>query len=167
MKFKSIVIALLIITSFTSVLAHKYYVSITEVEYVKDQESVQIITRIFIDDFQRLLRERYDDKITLDDNQDEEAINKLMNKYIKSRLLVSINSEEKQLKFIGKEYDTDIVYLYYEIENVQSIATMEIENTVLFDIFSDQKNVVRTNIKNSPKTFILIPENNKGLLNFN
>ena len=167
MKTKFYLLALIVVTLFTSVSMHKYYVSITEIEFVKEKQSVQVITRLFIDDFQRLLRERYDDKITLEEAEDESDIDVLIEKYIKNRLKVSINSEEKTPVFIGKEYDQDIVYCYYEIENISEVKTMEIKNTVLFDIFGEQKNVVRTNINGKNKTFVLIPENDKGLLNFN
>ncbi len=166
MKAKKYLIALITAFLFTSLAMHKYYVSITEIEYVKDKQSVQIITRLFIDDFQRLLRERYDNKITLDESDEESDIDVLIDKYIKSRLKVTINTEDKIPVFIGKEYDQDIVYCYYEIENIPEVNTMNISNTVLFDIFSDQKNVVRTNVNGKNKTFVLIPENDKGMLNF-
>ena len=70
--------------SFSAV--HKYYVSITQIEYVKEKQSVQIISRIFIDDFEKLLRKRYDESITLDNGQDE----KLIDSYIKKYLLTKI-----------------------------------------------------------------------------
>ena len=68
--------------------------------------------------------------------------------------------------FIGKKYDDDIMYCYLEIENIASIKSFEIKNKVLFDLFDDQKNIVRTNINDKNKTFVLIPEKDKGLLNF-
>ena len=159
-----LILAITLFLSFTSF--HKYYVSITEIEYVKEKKSVQVITRIFIDDFQRLLKERYDDAIELDEGQDEVLIDSYIKKYLKSRINISINKSEQELEFIGKEYDTDIVYCYFEIENIAEINSFKIVNTTLFDSFSDQKNVVRTNINNKNKTFVLIPENNKGMLNF-
>jgi len=158
------VLVVTLLFSFTSL--HKYYVSITEVEFVKEQESVQIITRVFIDDFQNLLRERYDDKLELDTNQDETINDGYIKEYLTSRIKVSINKKERVLKFIGKEYDNDIVYCYFEIENITEIKSFKIQNTALFDLFSEQKNVVRTNINNKNKTFVLIPENDKGMLNF-
>ncbi len=152
---------------FTSVALHKYYVSITEIEYVKEKKSVQIITRIFIDDFERLLRERYDDAIRLDSGKDEKEIDKVINKYILSKMPITINDVLKTPIYIGKEYDDDILYIYYEIENISEIKTFHIENKTLFDLFEDQKNIVRTKINGRNKTFILIPQNDKGMLNFN
>lgn len=163
--FKSVlVLALIMSLAFAS--AHKYYVSITKIEYVKEQQSVQIITRIFIDDFERLLKERFDDKIVLDVNADETQIDSYIKKYLLSRLKIDINGKQSIINFIGKEYDGDVVQCYLEIEKVESIKSFSIENSVLYDLFNDQKNIVRTHINGKDKSFILIPENDKGMLNF-
>jgi len=139
MKGFKVSVILLIMMLFTSLVAHKYYVSITEIEFVKEKKSVQIITRIFIDDFQRLLQERYDDTLELDNGQDEEKIDQYIEKYLTSKFKIEINNKEKALNYIGKEYDNDIVYCYFEIEKISKIKTFKIENTTLFDLFSEQK----------------------------
>ncbi len=149
---------------FTSL--HKYYVSNTQVDYVKEERAVQITSGLFVDDFEKLLKERYDDTIVLNENEEEALIDTYIEKYLRSKLKISIDGKTQNLVFIGKEYDNDIMYCYLEIENVVAINTMEISNTLLFDLFEDQKNIVRTNINEKYKTFILIPENKKGMLNF-
>ncbi|WP_028290588.1 DUF6702 family protein [Olleya sp. ITB9] len=159
-----LIFSLFTLFSFTAV--HKYYVSITQIEYVKDKQSVQIITRIFVDDFEKLLRKRYDKTIVLNDGKDETLIDGYIKKYLLQKLEININNTPKTLAFIGKEYDDDIVYCYLEIENVKAINSFEVKNTVLFDVFPDQKNIVRNNINGKNKTFVLIPEKDKGLLNF-
>jgi hypothetical protein len=164
---KKLIVLFLFTVLLTSASLHKYYVSITEIEFIKEKKSVQIITRIFVDDFEKLLRERYNDKIRLDTGKDETEINTLINKYITAKLPININGEDKAAIFIGKEYDDDIVYVYFEITNVSEIKTFKIQNNVLFDLFEEQKNIVRTNINGKNKTFVLIPENDKGMLNFN
>jgi len=145
---------------------HKYYVSITKIEYVKEQKSVQIITRVFIDDLERLLRERFDESIVLASGKDEQQIDNYIKKYVLSKMKISINESESSIKFLGKEYDEDVVQCYMEIENVSVINSFEIENKLLFDVFSEQKNIVRTSINKKAKSFILIPEKDKGMLNF-
>ncbi|MDG1714704.1 DUF6702 family protein [Lacinutrix sp.] len=166
MKIIKSLLILAIITSIAFVSAHKYYVSITKIEYVSEKQSVQIITRIFIDDLEKLLKERFDNSIVLNSNTNEDQIDNYIEKYLYSRIVILINGKESTLNFIGKEYDDDVVQCYIEIENVASIKSFEIENKVLFDLFSDQKNIVRTKINGKNKSFILIPENDKGMLNF-
>ncbi|MFD2551881.1 DUF6702 family protein [Bizionia sediminis] len=160
----SLVVLVFPLLAFTGV--HKYYVSITQVEYVPAEKSVQIISRYFIDDFERALRERYDATVTLMENEDTETVNKLMQRYLTAKILVVINGTEVPINFLGKEYENDIVYCYLEIDNVAAINTFEMRNTVLFDVFSDQKNIIRTNINNEYNSFILNIKNDKGMLNF-
>lgn len=158
------VIAIFFLCSFNSL--HKYYVSITQIEFVKEKQSVQIISRIFIDDFESVLRKRYDKNITLDRGDDETQIDDYIKKYLLTKIEISINNKEVIPNFIGKKYDDGIMHCYLEIENIKSISTFQIKNKVLFDMFEDQKNVIRTNINNKNKTVVLTAQNDKGLLNF-
>ncbi|SFN91286.1 hypothetical protein SAMN04487989_10644 [Bizionia echini] len=158
------VLAVVSLMAFTS--AHKYYVSITQVEYVKNKQSVQIITRIFVDDLERLIRMRYDETVTLAAIDESEKVNGYIEKYIGEKMIITINGKQSNMKFLGKEYENDIVYCYFEIEQVASIQSFEIQNQVLFDVFPEQKNIVRTEINDESKSFILIKQNDKGLLNF-
>lgn len=168
MKIKKVfVLVLLLPILVASTHIHKYYVSVTKVEYVKEQQSVQIISQIFIDDFENLLRQRYDESITLDIEDEKTTVEYYMDRYLREKLLININGKPTKFKFIGKEYKDDITYCYLEIENVSSIKSFSITNDVLFDMFDDQQNIVRTHINDKNKSFILVSGNNKGVLNFN
>lgn len=161
---KLLLVFILPVLAFTT--AHKYYVSVTQIEYVKEKKSVQIISRIFIDDFEKLLRERYDPNVTLSSENEPAKVDFYIEKYLGEKFQVKINGSRATVNFIGKEYEADIVYCYLEIENVASISSFEVTNQVLFDLYSEQQNIVRTNINDKNKSFILIKENDKGLLNF-
>ncbi|TYB78022.1 peptidase E [Bizionia gelidisalsuginis] len=157
---------LLILPLLAFTAAHKYYVSVTQIDYLEEQESVQIITRIFIDDFENVLRQRYDASLVLNDNIDNALMDNYIEKYVLSRIQISINNSPVTIKYLGKKYTDDIVNCYLEISNVKNIKSFEIKNEVLFDIFPDQKNIVRTHINSKNKSFILIPQKDKGLLKF-
>jgi len=161
---KTILVLLLPLLAFTTF--HKYYVSVTQIEYVKKQQSVQIISRIFLDDFEDVLQSRYDEKLFLGPQMETESANFYIERYLKTKMIIKINGEEKTLNYIGKQYENDIVVCYLEIEGVKNIDTFEIENTVLFDLYAEQQNIIRTKINSKNKSFILIKENDKGLLNF-
>ncbi|MBT8257348.1 MAG: peptidase E [Bacteroidia bacterium] len=149
-----------------SVSDHKFYVSVTQLDYIEDRNSVQIISRIFIDDFERLLRERYDEGLTLAMENESSMVDFYTEKYLKEKFLIQIDGKLQTLVFIGKEYEDDIMFAYLEIEEVENINTIEISNEVLFDLFEDQQNIIRTNILAKKKSFILTRENAKGVLNF-
>ena len=166
MRISKLLVLLVAISLMSFTNAHKYYVSVTEVEYVKENQSLQIITRVFIDDFEKMMRKRYDKNITLDFGKDETQIDVYIQKYLKSKLLITINDVSKDFEFLGKEYEDDIVYFYLEIEKIPEINSFEIVNQVLFDVFEEQQNLIKTKINSKNKSFMLISQNDKGVLNF-
>lgn len=145
---------------------HKYYVSLTEIEYVKEKRSVQIITRIFIDDFENVLRNRFDEGLTLDTEKEIVETNFYIEKYLKDKLKITINLKDLSFDFLGKEYEDDMILCYLEIQNIDQISSIKVENKLLYEIFQDQKNMVRFKIHSINKTILLIKENDKGVLNF-
>ncbi|WP_406682999.1 peptidase E [Seonamhaeicola sp. MEBiC1930] len=167
MKNLKIFIIFLIMPLFAFIGVHKYYISVTQIEFVQEKQSVQIITRIFVDDFENLLKERYDKSIILDEKNQTLDTDKYIEKYLKSKIKIKINGKEKLLMFIGKEYDLDVLKCYLEIENIENINSFEIANNVLFDLFDDQQNIVKTKINSKQKSFILVSQNEKAMLSFN
>lgn len=164
-RFKLLLLIIILpLISFSAL--HKYYVSVTEIEYVNGQNSVQIISRIFIDDFESLLRNRYDERLTLTIENEDELVNYYTEKYLKEKLKITINDQPLEFNFIGKEYEEDIMLSYLEIGGVHDITSIEVTNRILFELFPAQKNIVRFKINSKNKSILLIKENDKGLLNF-
>jgi len=162
---RTFILLLLPIFAFTA--AHKYYVSVTHVEYVKEKQSLQIITNVFVDDFERLLRERYDENITLSIPNELSTVEMYTKRYLNEKIQIHINGKLVTYNYLGKEYENDVIYFYLEVENVKEIKSFAIENLVLQDLFEEQENVIRTKINGKNKSFILRKGNNKGELNYN
>lgn len=145
---------------------HEYYVSVTKIEYSKDEQSLQIISQIFINDFEKLLRERYDESITLAEENEPKIIENYMKRYLSDKLKIKVDNKDVQFKFIGKEYKDDIAYCYLEIENIAEISSIEVENRALFDVFAEQQNIVRLKLLGKNRSFLLLPDNDTCMLNF-
>ncbi|SDS11472.1 DUF6702 family protein [Winogradskyella sediminis] len=168
MKFKAILFVLLSLPFLISnTNNHEYYVSVTVVEYAKKEQSLQIISQIFIDDFETLIRKRFDESITLAIDDESEMVDTYMTKYLKDKLKILVNGKTVNFTFIGKEYKDDIAYCYLEVENVSKLESIEITNQILFDVFSGQQNIVRLKVYEKNKSFLLVPDNDVCLLNFN
>jgi len=164
-KFKILFILLIIpLFSFT---AHKYYISLIKVEYKTEKQSVQITMRIFIDDLQDTLNKTYTKNFELGVPDEDKDINTLIINYIKDNFTVKINSQNISYQFLGKEYEKDVIFLYLEIKNVESIQNIEIQNSMLMRIFPEQKNIIKLHINNTKKTFLLTKEKDKNLLKLN
>lgn len=150
-----------------SVPEHKFYVSVTQVEYAEQSSSIQIISRIFIDDMEQVLNERYD--LTADLATDKEsalAVSYIEN-YLRAKMRFSINGEWVPFEFLGRRYERDLLICYLEIPKIQAanLRTLEVDNTVLMDIFEEQRNLVHFKVRDAKKSVVLTTDNTKAMLN--
>lgn len=157
--------AILLFLSFST--AHKFYVSVTNIEYSEEDKAFQITSRIFIDDLDKLLSERYGIQAKLATPNESNLADGYIEKYFRSKFVVTLDGKPVKYTFLGKIYDTDVAICYLEIPNVNltEVKTMSIQNEVLTDLFEEQKNVVHIKWNGKKKSFVLIKENNKGMLN--
>ncbi|WP_318344250.1 DUF6702 family protein [Flagellimonas baculiformis] len=158
-------LAMVLLLSFTA--AHKFYVSVTNVAYAEDDGAFQITSRVFIDDLDAVLLERYGIKAKLATPDEAKVADAYIEKYFRAKFAVMFNGEPAHYNFLGKRYDTDVIICYLEIPNVQlsDIKTMSVQNEVLTDLFDEQKNVVHVKWNGNKKSFVLIKSDSKGMLN--
>ncbi|WP_417788552.1 DUF6702 family protein [Stutzerimonas xanthomarina] len=166
MKYFRILLLLLIFPLISATSAHKFYVSITKIEYVKEKKSLQIITKIFTDDIEDALQHRYDPSISLDTKKETEAADEYLQKYILQKLNIKVNGKPVQLNYIGKEYDLDMLVAYIEVTNVPNLKSIEIENKVLMEMFPEQQNIIHLKTTNSRKSLMLDKDESSGKLKF-
>lgn len=162
---KSLFILILPLLAFT--IAHKFYVSVTNISYSEKDRALQITSRIFIDDFEQVLLERYGIEAHLATDSETALADEYIEKYLKTKFLMFVDGEHKQYKVLGKKYDNDIMICYLEIPeiHIEKIKSIAVQNELLTDLFDEQQNVVHLKIMGKKKSFVLIKENNKGMLN--
>lgn len=97
----------------------------------------------------------------------KEEINKYYYKYLQQHFKIKINNKPKSYKFLGKEYEQNIVYFYMETIEADYIKSIEFKNNVLTAIFPDQQNLIKVTINGKNKSLLLTKEKDNGLLNFN
>lgn len=166
MKYFKIFILLIAFPLMSGAPAHKFYVSITKIEYVKQKNSLQIIAKIFTDDLEDALQQRYDSSILLAGKNESPKVDELLENYLFQKINIKVNGKPVMLKYIGKEYDVDMVVSYIEVKDIKELKTIEIENKVLTEIFSDQQNIIHLKTPKSRRSLILDRDEPSGLLNF-
>jgi hypothetical protein len=160
------IIALLLI-GLSSFTIHKFYVSVTKVEYNAEAETLQLITKIFIDDIEDVLNERYETETFLDTKKETARDRELLKEYILKKLKVEVNGQKADLKYLGIAYETDVVKAFIEIVDVKECTTIGIENTILMEKFDEQQNIIHFTVGDKKRSMILEKENPNGLLKFN
>ncbi|EDM45240.1 hypothetical protein SCB49_03929 [unidentified eubacterium SCB49] len=162
-----IAIIVLLFVGLTSFNVHKFYVSVTKVEYVKEAQSLQIITKIFIDDVEDVLNERFETETFLDTKKETPRDRELLKEYVLKKLKVEVNGQTARLDYLGIDYEPGIVRAYIEIVDVKECKTIGIENTMLMEKFEEQQNIVHFTINDQKRSLTLDKENPNGLLKFN
>ena len=143
---------------------HKHYISLTKIDFIEDKNAVQITMKFFLDDIEHALETRLEQPMELATKEEHSMANKYLETYLRQKFKIWINSEEQNYSYLGKEYENNEVFFYIEIDNIQEINTIEVENSMLFELFPEQQNYVKLNLNNVQKTFILVKANVKEML---
>lgn len=159
---------LLLLPLFAFVTVHKYYLSVTSIKYSEKEHTFQITSRIFIDDFDKLIKERYDYTAKLATKEEGNQSEIYIEKYMNTKFRMKVNGEEVDYNYIGREYNGEHLVIYLEVENIvyDELKSVEVENNVLTDLFEEQQNIVHFKLKDKRESFVLIKGNNKGMLKF-
>ena len=160
---KIAIIFLLFTLAFTS---HKYYLSLTQIEYNKDQDSLEVIINVFMDDIEFAINKEYSVDLRLTTKQELEDVDSYFQKYLRENLRFLVNKELVNYNFIGKEYEGDLVYFYLEVNVSDSPVSLEVYNTILVTYFEQQQNIIKFKNGSDRQSKILSKNTNKALLKF-
>ena len=162
---KSVLVVSILVILFVVVGWHKFYLSVSQVDYNPEDKALQITSRLFYDDLQKALQARYDEEIRVDETYPEEKQDLYISKYINKKLKVSVNGGVATLNYLGHGDEDDYVVCYIEITGVDELKSITIKNTLLMDMFTEQKNIVHVRVGNLEKSFMLTHDNDKAVLN--
>lgn len=164
-KFAILALCFFALTSFKTNL-HKTYLSLTEIEYSNDEHSLQITSRVFIDDFERVLNQRYQKDISLSYKEDLEKHEELMQQYLNEKLHISIDGKPVKLHLLGSKFDADQIEMFIEAEHVKDFQNITVENLLLTDMFDSQKNIVNIKRNSEVKSMLLTKEDGQQTIKF-
>ena len=150
----------------TSAAVHKYYVAVFMMEHVPEKKELQITARIFIDDLDKAISQKYNKPFYLCTKKEIADADKYLNQYITENMQIKINGNLKSLKVLGRETEDDILIFYITAEAKGKIKTLEVKNTILFETFPDQQNIINTKINSNKKSLLLTNDNPQDSLHY-
>ena len=165
MKIKHTFLLLIMLPVLAST-AHKYYLSLTQIEYNATSKSVEVIINVFVDDIETSLNKIHTKDLRLNTKKEPNNSDVYFEQYLKNHVQFKIDGTTVSYSYLGKEYDGDIVYFYLEIKNIERIQTIEIKNTLLIADFPKQQNLVKSKVNGKHKSVLLTKENDKALLKY-
>tara|TARA_B110000881_G_scaffold215976_1_gene230841 strand:- start:3124 stop:3621 length:498 start_codon:yes stop_codon:yes gene_type:complete len=157
---------LLLIIPMLSFSAHKYYLSLTQINFIPESKSVQIIINVFMDDIETALNKDYNIDLQLTTEKELTENDVYFKKYLNEKLHFKVNAVAKKFNYIGKEYDGELVYFYLEIEDISDVNQIEISNKILIKHFPKQENLIKSKVGKINKSVLLNAENYSEILKY-
>ena len=145
---------------------HKYYVSVSNVKYSKKAGAMQMVTRFFIDDLERVLNARNVNQVTLGEKEEIEDHYDAIQKYLGLKLIATLDGKQVEPKLLGAEYEIDQIALYIEFTPTAQPENVTMEFNAFYEVFEEQKNLVHFKINDKRKTMILERAKPESSLNF-
>jgi hypothetical protein len=143
---------------------HKFYTAIYQINFVPKKKMVQITTRIFVDDLNEALENKFQKKTFLgSDNEKPEDVD-LLKKYLSEKFTLKINGQPKPMLFLSKEVEDNILVCYLKCTDISKITTLDVQNTIITEVHSEQQNIIQANFNNKKSSLLLDSETYKGML---
>lgn len=147
-------LTLVLFIGLSSFNVHKFYVSIYQVDFVPEKKRVEITARIFMDDLNLALEKEFKTKIQLGEKTESSQDVQFLQKYLMKHLKISIDEKEKNIQFLSKEVENNVVIIYLKIVDVKKINSFRIYNNALLELYSDQQNIIQTKFYNKKRNYI-------------
>lgn len=119
--------------------AHTYHTSLTRIDYNAEQKLYEITIQLFTHDLIPLLEKRTGKNVDFDKkDSDSNILDYLSQNFI----LTDDIGKTKKLKWVGKEIDTDTIWIYVETSAAEGLEKYQLQNTIFFESFPEQTNLV-------------------------
>lgn len=119
---------------------HRYHTSLTRMDYNPKDKVFETSIQLFTHDLVPALENKSGKRIDLEKTPE---IDKLIFNYLSENFVVKDEKGEvKKIKWVGKELEVDTARVYLEISAERSPAGFSLQNTIFFESFPEQTNLV-------------------------
>ena len=126
--------------TFPAVKAHRYHTSLTRMDYNAKEKIIETSIQLFTHDLVPLLEAKSKKRVDLEKTPD---VDKLIFNYLSENFILKDSKGEiKKIKWVGKEIKVDTAQVYLEISTDKSPDGFSLQNTIFFESFPEQTNLV-------------------------
>ena len=137
---------------------HPVYISTSEITINQNKAVLKI--KIFRDDLEDGLRMHYNKSISIDSQIKLINASKYVDEYIMNKFILSINDDVIKLSSSEFKLENDVVEISNIFQYKKKIRELNIINSILFEIYKIQKNVIFIN-KDGKSDFYTFSQSDK------
>lgn len=150
-----IVFFLIVASSF--ILFHPIHIAISEVNYSEKDKTLQVTHKIFVDDLEKQIQQLEKNngrevELRLNTPKEIADVDVYLSKYVRDHFVMKVDGKAVSGNFLGKEYETDAVWIYVEIPKVKRPKQIDLSDSFLMDMHADQQNFVHFKVADQKKS---------------
>ncbi len=135
---------------------HPVHVSVANIELDRKSDSVTVSLKIFSDDFQNLIMQKYGVEMNIIGQEHPGEQIDVIHRYIEEAFSLRINGKSKtRLEFHHLEMNREAIWLYYSGSISRNIHKIRVKNAVMMELFQDQTNLVIVSHENGQEGYRL------------
>jgi hypothetical protein len=127
-------------------LAHPLYITVTEIDHNAKDKILEISCRMFTNDFEAVLEKTAHAKVDLSDVKTKAASDRLIADYVEKHLQIKVDGRTVRLQFVGSEKEADGTWSYFQVSNIPSVKKIDVDNSLLYDNFNQEINIMHTSV---------------------
>lgn len=132
----------LIFFSFLVMLCHPIHVTLTNIEIFDTEEKGEITFKIFSDDFEIALENYSGHDLIINSDNETNELDTIISSYINSNFSIIFDNKKHDLQFLSKNNNHEATWLNFKITGIHTYDKINIKNTLLLDLYDDQKNLL-------------------------
>ena len=144
-----------IVTIISFLFAHKFYVSVSYMEYDKERKAIEVQKKIFFDDLEFVIKEKHNLSSFDILKSEKDSVDKYIESYLYENILFDIDGIKRKINYLGHEYLNGTINCYFEILEVDKFENLFIKDTSLFSDFDSQENLIYFEMDNNLYTIRL------------
>lgn len=130
--------------------AHPLKMAYTSVKYNPQEQVFEVSHRVFQDDFELTLNERYGHRgANVYEEQRSQAVQEVVNRFFARNFALKVNGRSLRMNYKQTEQKHQMgIIVHYQTERVvlDHVETITVENTILMEQFEEQVNMFHINI---------------------
>ena len=138
-----------------SLFLHPFHISVTEIEFDDEVNSVEIAQKIFIDDLGNAISTKEGSSVDLFQVEENEKTAALVRSYVESNFKVVVNGKPTVYEFLGVAHEDDVVWCFMEVPKTKKLKSIKVTNTLLTEVFDDQVNLIHIKVNGKTRSMKL------------
>jgi hypothetical protein len=139
--------------SFTGVKNHPVYVSVTEIEFNPADKSLEIICRVFTNDFEATLKkETPGSKIDLLASDQKKKMEQIVAAYLFKHLKIAVDGKWRQMEWVGYEQQEESIASYLQVTGVEGFKKITVKDDILYEYKKEQISLIHLTVKGKRKS---------------